>query len=282
MRLGIGDDAALLRAPPGQDIVVSTDASVEGVHFRWQSVAPRTVGRRAMLAALSDLAAMGARPLAFTWALAAPPSLPLARFDALLAGLLAESQPQGCALVGGNVSRATRTSLTLTVMGCVSGGRALRRRARAGNRILLTGVVGSSALDRLRAEHSGGRVRHLPPSRLAAGRRLAGVDGVVGCIDVSDGLEADLPHLLGPGLELSLEPARLPRAPSFERGCERLGVDPVELLLRGGEDYELLFSVREDAVSARGLSKLLATPVTELGRVRRTSGRPAAKGWRHF
>ena len=282
MRLGIGDDAALLRAAPGQDIVVSTDACVEGVHFRWRSAQPRTLGRRAMLAALSDLAAMGARPLAFTWALAAPPSLPLARFDALLAGLLAESEPQGCALVGGNVSRADRTSLTLTVLGGVPRGRALRRRARAGDRILLTGVLGASALDRLRAERSGGYVRHLPTPRLAAGRRLAGLAGVVGCIDVSDGLAADLRHLLGPGLELSLDPERLPRASGFERACARLGVDPLELLLRGGEDYELLFSVRKDAASALSLSRSLGAPVAELGRARRAGERARARGWRHF
>lgn len=282
VRLGIGDDAALLRVRRGQDTVVSTDASTEGVHFRWRNAHPRTVGRRAMLAALSDLAAMGARPLAFTWALAAPPSLPLSRFDALLAGLLAESQPQHCALVGGNVSRAVRTSLTLTVLGSVPGGRALRRKARAGDRILLTGVLGASALDRLRAERSGGRIRHLPASRLAAGRRLARTAGVVGCIDVSDGLEADLGHLLGPELELPLEPARLPRAPGFERACARLGVSATELLLRGGEDYELLFSVRGNAPSASTLSRRLAVPVTELGRVRRGSSGRRAGGWRHF
>ena len=282
VRLGIGDDAALLRVKRGQDLVVSTDACVEDVHFRWRSAQPRTVGRRAMLAALSDLAAMGARPLAFTWALAAPPSLPLARFDGLLAGLLAESEPQGCALVGGNMSGADRTSLTLTVLGGVPSGRALRRRARVSDRILVTGVLGASALDRLRAERSAGRVRYLPPSRLAAGRRLAGLAGVVGCIDVSDGLEADLRHLLGPDLELPMDPRQLPRPAGFERACARLGADPVDLLLRGGEDYELLFSVRKDAPNARDLSRHLRVDVTELGRVRRASGDARTGGWRHF
>ena len=282
VRLGIGDDAALLRVRKGQDTVVSTDATTEGVHFRWRNAHPRTVGRRAMVAALSDIAAMGARPLAFTWALSAPPSLPLSRFDGLLAGLLAESQPHRCALVGGNVSRADRTSLTLTVLGSVPGGKELRRKARAGDRILLTGVLGASALDRLRAEHSGGRIRHVPVSRLAAGRRLARTAGVAGCIDVSDGLEADLGHLLGPELELPLEPERLPRAPGFDRSCARLGVSSSELLLRGGEDYELLFSVRGDVPSASTLARRLGVPVTELGRARRGAGSRHAEGWRHF
>ena len=126
--LGIGDDAAVLRPRRGVDVVVSTDASVEGVHFRWRTESPRTVGRRALVASLSDLAAMGAEPLGFTWALAAPGDLPVARLDGLIAGLLFEASAHRCPLIGGNVTSAAETTLTLTVLGTVPRGRALRRR----------------------------------------------------------------------------------------------------------------------------------------------------------
>jgi len=115
--LGIGDDAALLPARRGETWVVSTDARVEGVHFRWSTDAPRAVGATALAAALSDLAAMGARPRGFTWALAAPGDLPLPVFDGVLRGLLDGARRYACPLVGGNLTRASETSLVLTVFG---------------------------------------------------------------------------------------------------------------------------------------------------------------------
>jgi len=125
--LGIGDDAAIVRPRPGEDWVTSTDATVEDVHFRWERESPFHVGRKALVANLSDLAAMGARPLAFTLALAAPPGLELARFDGLLRGLLREAEIHHCPLVGGNLVRARQTSLAIHVLGGLPRGRALRR-----------------------------------------------------------------------------------------------------------------------------------------------------------
>ncbi len=150
--LGIGDDAAVLRAGPREDLVVTTDALVEDVHFRWSSESPRIVGRRALVASLSDLAAMGARPLGFTCALVVPPTLSLRTLDGVLNGLLWEAQTHSCPLVGGNLSRGRETSLTLTAMGAVRRGRALTRSgARFGDRICVTGSLGGVALDRARA-----------------------------------------------------------------------------------------------------------------------------------
>lgn len=282
--LGMGDDAALLRVRAGEEVAVSTDARVEGVHFSWDVESPRTAGRIAVVAALSDLAAMGARPLGFTWALAAPPRLALRRFDGLARGLVAEAARHGCPLVGGNVTRARETSLALSVLGAVRRGRALRRRARPGDRVLVTGSLGASALARARAGRTGRRLRHVPVPRLRAGAALARLPGVSGCIDVSDGLDADLGHLLGAGRSCAIDDARVPRPRGFDAACRRLRLDPVALARGGGDDYELLFAVRPGAASAAALARRLGVPVTELGRVTRGGGGAGASGagWRHF
>jgi thiamine-monophosphate kinase len=284
--LGIGDDAAILRARPGEDVVVTTDALVEGVHFRFATQSPRAIGRRALVANLSDLAAMGARPLGCLLALAAPPELPLRILDGVLAGILREANGYACPLVGGNVTRAPETSLAITAVGAVVRGRALTRRgARAGDRILVTGTLGGAALELARAERGAGRVRRVPTARIAAGRALARIRGVGACIDVSDGLEADLGHLLAPaGLRAAIDPARIPRPRGFDAGCRRLGIDPDALALGGGEDYELLFTVRPQAPGARALAGRLGVPVAEIGhairRGRARAGPP--RGFRHF
>ncbi len=284
--IGIGDDAAVLRARPGEDVVVTTDALVEGVHFRFETQSPLSIGRRALVANLSDLAAMGARPLGCLLALAAPPRLPVRRLDGLLAGILREAREHGCPLVGGNVSRATEVSLTITAVGAVARGRALRRTgARAGDRIFVTGTLGGVALEVARAESGRGRVRGVPTPRLAAGRALARIRGVGACIDVSDGLEADLAHLLEPaGLAGALDPARVPRPRGFDAARRRLGLDPERLALGGGEDYELLFTLRPGTPGAARLGPRLGVPVAEIGRVvGRPRPRPALpRGFRHF
>jgi len=285
--IGIGDDAAVLRLRPGEDAVLSTDAMVEGVHFRWTTESARNVGRRALVANLSDLAAMGARPLGFTLALAAPARLPVRNVDGVLAGLLHEASAHGCALVGGNVSAARETSITLAVLGAVARGRALTRRgAGPGDRIFVTGRLGSAALEVARAERGRGRIRRVPTPRLRAGRALARIPAVSACIDVSDGLEADLRHLLDErGLAAEVDPNAVPRPPRFAAACARLGLDPDPLVLAGGEDYELLFTVRGGSPSAAALARRLGIEVAEIGRVVPAgSGRGAASGggWRHF
>jgi len=307
--VGIGDDAAVLRAPAGEDWVVTTDALVEGVHFRWQTQSARCVGRRALVANLSDLAAMGARPLGFVCAIAAPPSLELRRFDGLLAGLLEEAAAHGCPLVGGNLSRARQTSITITAQGSVERGRALlRSSAQPGDRIFVTGTLGGAALEVARAAAGRGRVRGVPMPRLRAGRALARLPGVGACIDISDGLLADLDHVLErSGCSAQLDLQRVPRPPRFEAACRRLGVDPMRLATGGGEDYELLFTLRGPAraeppggpsrraapgsgasggrsgPSAAALGRRLGVPVTEIGRVvEKAPGHREARGWRHF
>jgi thiamine-monophosphate kinase len=286
VKLGIGDDAAVIRPRAGEDVVVTTDALIEGVHFRWRSQAAATIGRRALAVNLSDLAAMGAKPLACTLALAAPGGLGLRTLDGLVRGLTRAAHEHGCPLVGGNLARATTTSLTLTVLGVVPAGRALRRSAaRAGDRIFVTGSLGGAALALARADLSGGQLRSVPVPRLAAGRALARLRARGACIDVSDGLAADLGHVLqasGVGAEIDL--AAVPVPSGFARACARLGLDPGRLAAGGGEDYELLFTLRESAPRATALARRLGVAVSEIGRItrkRRLRGLPAG-GWSHF
>lgn len=283
--LGIGDDAAVLRPRPGEDVVVTTDALVENVHFRWDSASPRVIGRRAMVASLSDLAAMGSRPLGSVIALVAPPSLEMRQIDGLVAGILREARAHACPLVGGNVSRGRQTSLTTTALGaCRRGGELRRTGARLGDRILVTGTLGGAALELVRAQRGLGEIRLVATPRLRAGQVLSRLPGVGACIDVSDGFEADLGHLLSPwGLAAALDPAALPLPRGFRPACQRLGLDPLDLARRGGEDYELLFTLRPGSPSLRSLARRLGVRVSEVGRV--VSGRSRAsppRGWRHF
>jgi thiamine-monophosphate kinase len=293
--LGIGDDAALLRLRPGEQLALTTDAFVEGVHFRFRDEPALRIGRRALTANLSDLAAMGARPLGFTLALAAPASLEVRAALALVRGALREGAAHGCPLVGGNVTGARETSLTIAALGGVrAGGALLRSGARPGDRLLVTGCLGAAALDRLRAERRGGRLRHRPQARVAAGLALGSLRGAGACIDVSDGLLSDLRHLLEASrVGAELDVAALPRPRGFAAACRPLRLDPDRLALTGGEDYELLFTVRAAAPAAPVLSRRLGVPVAEIGRITtrrgglRLLGAPSGSlrlpgGWRHF
>jgi thiamine-monophosphate kinase len=288
--LGPGDDAAVLRPPPGRDLVVTTDSMVEDVHFRWRTQSARLVGRRAMVANLSDLAAMGASPLGCVAAFCAPPSLDLRLAEGVVRGVLHEAEAHGCPLVGGNLASARETSIAITAFGSVAPGRDLRRhRVRAGDHVFVTGSIGGSALALARAEKRRTPIRSLPTPRLGAGRALARMSGVGGCIDVSDGLVADLAHLLeGSGLGASIEPERVPRPRGFGRACGELGLDDAALCLAGGEDYELLFTLRQAAASKTStatLGRRLGVPVSEVGRITREkgiSGAAGSSGWRHF
>jgi len=286
--LGIGDDAAVLRLARGEDLAVSTDALVEGVHFRWSGESPERIGRRAMAAALSDLAAMGADPIGVTVALAAPADLPLTRVDGLTRGLLAAARRFETPLVGGNLARARQTSLALTALGALPRGRMLRRgAARPGDAIFVTGALGAAALA-VAGQRRGRRRTQLPEPRLAAGRALLALRGIGACIDVSDGLLADLGHVLdASGVGAWVEVERVPLARGFERACRRLGLDPLRLALAGGEDYELLFTVRRGGPSRALLRRRLGVRVSEIGRITRARGLrgvPAAfrPGWTHF
>jgi len=284
--VGIGDDAAVLRVRADEEVVVTTDALVEGVHFDFAHETPRVVGRRALAANLSDLAAMGARPLGFVVAMSAPGATPLAQALGVARGLIDWARRFECPLVGGNLARGGEISIAISAFGAVKRGRALlRKAARSGDLIFVTGTLGGAALARAR-----GRVVRAAEPRLAAGQALARLRGAGACIDLSDGLAGDLGHVCRASqVRARIDVERLPVPRGFAAACKRAGCDPLALALAGGEDYELLFTARGADARAELLTRRLGVAVTEIGLIQ--AGRPAidglparfaAKGFRHF
>jgi thiamine-monophosphate kinase len=270
--LGVGDDCALLALSPGMQLAVSTDMLVEGRHFL-TTVPPRRLGHKALAVNLSDLAACGARPLAFTLAL----SLPRAdeTFVAGLAeGLFALAEAHDIELVGGDTT-AGPLNLCITVMGEVPAGQALLRSgARTGDELWVSGQLGDA---RLALEVFRGRLAmdaaameqvrtamEQPQPRVQLGMALRGVASAA--IDLSDGLIGDLGHILQrSGVGAQVELARLPHSAVLAAQPPALRE---ECLLAGGDDYELLFCApagRHDAVLEAG--RLSGVPVQCIGHI---------------
>ena len=282
-RVAIGDDAAVLRPRPGTDVVATTDALVEGVHFRFETTDARSLGHKALAVNLSDLGAMGARPTGCLLALALPPAADPRKIEGVVAGLLAEARAAGCPLVGGDTVASPAWTLVVTAFGEVPAGRALGRGgARPGDRVLVTGELGGSAMG-LRllqgAAPATPRNRALvrrhrrPRPPYAVGPRLARRSFVTAAIDLSDGLSRDAGHVAREsGVRLDVHLARLPLARGLRAAARELGLDPLALALHGGEDYELLFCVRPGAPSAAALGRQLGVRLTEVGGVARGRG----------
>ena len=238
--LGVGDDAAILAPPRGERLVATADAIVEGVHFD-RRFDPPDVGWKALAVNLSDLAAMGARPLWALVALALPRDTDPARVAGIARGLGRCARRHGVAVVGGNVTRARQLSLTVTVIG--SARTPLRRDgARVGDAILLSGTVGDAALGLRRGVPAAlARRQRRPTPRLALGRALQGI--ATAAIDVSDGLTQDLGHLCAAsGVAASLRLEELPLSAAYRRATLR-AANPWAAALSGGEDYELCVTV---------------------------------------
>jgi thiamine-monophosphate kinase len=274
--LGIGDDAALLRVPPGSELVLTTDALIEGVHFL-AGAEPHSLGHRALAVNLSDIAAMGALP---AWALLSL-NLPgvdehwLARFAH---GFGALASRHNVALVGGNLGRGP-LSITVQLAGLVPEGQALRRdRAQPGDRVYVSGTLGDAAHSLLLpdgAPVAGSDAQYLrqrlqyPTPRVELGAALPGVASA--CIDLSDGLYGDLTRLLqasGCGAQLQLE--SLPLSDALRR---ELGDLAWQTALRGGEDYELCFCAPAAMRSrVEELGAATCTPLRCIGELNRDGG----------
>ncbi len=273
VRLGVGDDAALLEPPPpGELLAVTIDTLVSGVHFR-PGVDPAALGHKLLAVSLSDLAAMGARPAWATLALTLP-EVDEAWLAAFASGLFALAEVHDVALVGGDTTRGP-LALTLQAAGYVPPDQALRRDgARAGDAVCVTGTLGDAALalappDGLPDDALARLEARLdrPTPRVAAGLALRGI--ATAAIDLSDGLAADLGHVLAAsGVGATLELARLPLSPALRTQTD---AGDWSCPLAGGDDYELCFTLPEARLAElEGLG--LDVAVTRVGTVETEPG----------
>lgn len=298
VRLGIGDDAAVLAPPPGHELVACVDTLVAGVHFP-RGTAAADIGWKALAVNLSDLAAMGATP---AWALLAL-TLPQADaefVDAFASGFAELAAAHPIALVGGDTTSGP-LAVSVTALGFVASGRALRRDgARVDDAVYVTGTLGDAAAalrllgSAREAEPAFAELRRRldrPQPRMASGAVLRGRASA--CIDVSDGLVADLGHVARQsGVAIEIDAACLPASPALLASFD--AHERIALQLGGGDDYELAFTV--PAAQAHELAEDLARSgcaATRIGRVVEGEGVRALaadgapielprRGWEHF
>jgi thiamine-monophosphate kinase len=279
--LGIGDDCALIQPSAGQQLAISTDMLVEGRHFL-STVDPARLGHKALAVNLSDLAACGAQPLAFTLALALPRA-DNAWLEGFSRGLFALADAQGCELIGGDTTQGP-LNISITVFGEVPPDQALlRHAAQAGDDLYVSGTVGDArlALEVFRGQVSvsgdvfeRARARmESPTPRVELGQALRGVAHAA--IDVSDGLLGDLGHILKrSGVGAQVETAWLQGSAAVSADVLTLPwTRRLDFALAGGDDYELLFTapVRERE-RIHALASDVDVPVTRIGRITAESG----------
>ncbi len=276
--LGVGDDCALLAPAPGMQLAVSSDMLVEGRHFL-AGTDPRRLGHKCLAVNLSDLAACGARPLAFTLALALPEA-DAGWIEPFAQGLLALADAHGCELVGGDTTRGPLT-VCITVFGEVPAGQALLRSgARAGDDLYVSGSLGDA---RLALEAARGTLTAPAPVLAAARERLdaptprvalgLGLRGIAtSAIDISDGLLGDLGHVLrqsGVGATVDADAA----ASLLEAGSAVQAERRRAYALAGGDDYELAFTAPASAREAvQAAASRAGTRVTRIGRIESGGG----------
>ncbi len=300
--LGIGDDAAAVIPSPGVQTLVTSDMLVEGVHFDLTFTPPLELGRKCLAVNLSDIAAMGGVPRFALLSLAIPPTLSLEFLESFISGFTGCGAEQGVTLIGGDTcSSRSGFVVSVTLLGEQHASRIVRRSgAKTGDRIYVTGTLGDSALglNLLRRGERGGAAiaRHLDPApRNLAGVALAEKGVATAMIDVSDGLLADLGHLLrlsGVGAELFLK--NIPLSTEYLGWISGVSDDPYSLATAGGEDYELLFtSPPEQDAAVRELAAFLGLPMTVIGEIRSEPGlvifapdgtphTPSCRGFDHF
>lgn len=292
---GIGDDCAVLRIPPGHEALVTTDFSLEGIHFRREWHPPASIGHRCLARGLSDIAAMGGEAVAAFLSLALPKRLPQSWVDQFMNGFLKLLQQFRLTLAGGDIAESPDGVLAdIVVLGSVTRGHAvLRSGARPGDAIYVTGELGGSSatLDLLRRGKKrlspSDYLRHFyPMPRLEIGRALREKGLASAMIDLSDGLSTDLAHICEEsGVGARVQADAIPRA---EIGRQRRKAD-LKFALDGGEDYELLFT------SPRGRrvpSRIADVAITQIGLITRQRGMRLvrrsqteelpARGWEHF
>jgi thiamine-monophosphate kinase len=294
---GIGDDCAVLRPPPGREWLVTTDFTLENIHFRRAWHPAESVGHRCLARGLSDIAAMGGEPVAAFLSLALPRDLPQSWVQRFIRGLIGLAERYGATLAGGDTAESPAGILAdIVVVGTVPEGNAvLRSGARPGDLIYVSGELGGSAaaLARMRAKprqkpNPRAYPRHFyPQPRVELGRILREKGMATSMIDLSDGLSTDLAHICDEsGVGAEIESALIPRA-RIGKAAREVSLD---LALHGGEDYELLFTAPQ---GRRIPARIGGVPVTRIGQITRSRKiflcHPQGvgyelepRGWEHF
>ncbi len=307
--VGPGDDAAVIAPQRGEDDVLTTDAQIEDVHFDRRFVPPEAIGHRALAVNLSDLASMGAQPRAVLLSLALPGALDVAVVDGLMDGMLALAATHHVTIVGGNITRSPGPMMVdVTAIGSVRRRRVLKRSgARPGDDVYVTGTIGDARAGLQSLQHACGaegsapqacgacEARFLHPEpRVRAGLLLGRNRAASACMDLSDGL-ADGVRNIGEasGVGIVLDATALPIADQTRRWYETQGQDPVAAAVAGGDDYELLFTLRPSwRGRLRGVQRNLGDlPITRIGVVTKDrrfivrtpqGDRPLPEGYEHF
>ena len=292
---GIGDDCAVLRLLAGRDSLVTTDFTLEGIHFRRDWHPPESVGHRCLARGLSDIAAMGGEPLAVFLSLALPRDLRQAWVGRFARSLISLAEKHGATVAGGDTAESPDGILAdIIVIGTVPKGKAiLRSNAKEGDRIYVSGELGGSAAAVVRMR-GGGKVkprdyvRHFyPEPRVELGRVLREKKLASAMIDTSDGLSTDLAHICEEsGVGAEIDSSLIPRA-HVGKPAREVNLD---LALHGGEDYELLFTAAQEKRIPRHIAGVAITPIGRITRSRGIFVRNAKgvrhelqpRGWEHF
>lgn len=282
---GIGDDAAILKTPPSQQLLISTDVLIEDVHFDLNYQTPKDLGWRAGVANLSDIAAMGGTPLYLLVSMALPIRVSPQRVRELYRGIQAACRPFNVELIGGDTSSSpSKIFLSLTIIGSVGVNRALtRNNAKIGDHIYVTGTLGdSNAGLRILQTRSANRRRpsavetflvrrHLqPPPRVHVGQLLANRKLAHAVIDLSDGLSSDAGHVCEESrVGAEIRATALPLSSQLRDFARRDKRDPIEIALQGGEDYELLFTApAKHHQKVLRVSEQTKVPITCIGEIK--------------
>jgi thiamine-monophosphate kinase len=281
--LGLADDAAFIKPPPGCDLVLKTDAIVGGVHF-FPDDPPGQLARKALRVNLSDLAAKGAKPLGYLLSLVLPGEVSESWLASFAAGLQADAETYGCPLFGGDTDRTPGPlTISIAMFGAVPAGTMVQRAgAKPGDRIVVTGTIGDAALGvQLRRgaawkvslearEHLLSRYLLPQPRNVLAG---AVREHASAAMDISDGLAGDLTKLCAvSGVAGTVEVAKVPLSDAA-RGAVTTEPSLIETILTGGDDYEILCAVSSDkAERFRAAAKAVNVPLTEIGTVSQGEG----------
>ncbi len=288
---GIGDDCAIYSTATGTYQIISTDALVENVHFNLKTHPPEKLGLKALAVNVSDIAATGGTPRIAVITLGLPKKFSVTFLDRFYTGLNKASEQYEVAWVGGDtVASPKHFFINVTILGEVKKNRFFTRKgARAGDKIFVTGTLGDSALglkilqSRTKINWRGPATarkklvqRHLvPTARIKESNWLVKSRlKVTAMIDISDGLAQDLNHVLTTnGVAATLQKSRLPASRHFAGFCRDNNLNPLNYLLYGGEDYELLFTLKaEDVYNLRESIDKSGSPVTQIGEIRKGRG----------